>query len=99
MDYEFKFPNTNIAKPKKEVKEIVKEEVKFNEPEKSKNPNFVWTDKKPKKYYNIEDAIDGFTEESRERGRVKTEFISNHDQAILDIKNTKNRKANENKNR
>ncbi|HEY5588425.1 MAG TPA: hypothetical protein VIK86_05650 [Candidatus Paceibacterota bacterium] len=104
MDYIFLHPNTN-KRVEKEVKEIVKEVVKFNKTKekikkvndykKSKNPSFVWVNPKPKQYYTLDEMIEGFIKESKDRGRVKTVFISNHDQTILDIKKSKNRKAHE----
>ncbi|HEY5523808.1 MAG TPA: hypothetical protein VIK26_00565 [Clostridium sp.] len=101
-DYEFKFKNTNVAKPKKEVEKIeeVKEIVKENKEEvkkkyKSKNPSFVWSNPKEKTYGTLDGKIESFLKDCKENGKVKTEFMNKREELKQDLRETKNRKSKE----
>lgn len=94
---EFKYKNTNVKK-NIEVKEVVKvkEIVESKVYIRSKRPQFVW--EKPKEYRGtLDQMIENYNKEHRNKGKVNTEFISNRDELIASIKISKKRAAKINK--
>jgi hypothetical protein len=98
---EFKYKNTNVKKnikAKEAIKEVikVKEVVKSKVYIKSKRPQFVW--ESPKGFEGtFDEMIENYNKEHKNKGKAKTEFVSNRDELKADIRSSKNRVAKGNK--
>ncbi|MBZ9616786.1 hypothetical protein [Clostridium estertheticum] len=74
-------------------KERFKYEYKYN----GYAPNFIWSDPKPFKG-NLEEMLEHYLKESKERGTSKTEFISRNQESKLALRKSKERKSKEKRN-